>query len=160
MYHKPYEDILKYKELTVLGIYKNSNKLSYMDIYSITHELMYIYFLHKNNIITIQKYGLDLNKAKTYLMNILAFLYLEEHFDLLAEVILVLGLIDFQFDLQEKRMIKCALNKLAIQIRPDGSIIPHRVYKDKNKLSFADVYHTSSVTKGMVDIWKKKNSDF
>ncbi len=155
-YDYPLDEIFVFNKATVLGNKKNINLLSYMDFYSITHELMYIYFLIKYKKCTLDQYNLNLETTKKYLLDLLSFIILDGHIDIMAELILCLGLLDFKFEDKELIIIKEAILKINNNMRLDGGIIPHINYAKKQKLSFDDLYHTTSVVKGMIDIWIKR----
>lgn len=155
-YNYPIDEIFIFNKSTVLGNNKNINLLSYMDFYSITHELMYVYFLIKHKQCTLEKYNLNLENTKNYLLDSLSFIALDGHIDIMAELILCLGLFDFIFNEKELKMIEKALLKIQDNTLFDGGILPHIKYSKNQKLNFNDLYHTTSVVKGMIDIWKNR----
>ncbi|WP_409482508.1 hypothetical protein P5008_08650 [Helcococcus ovis] len=147
------EEILK---KTILGKKKNINLLNYMDIYSITHELFYIHLLIKNNNLISIYFDKEKKFIKSYLLGIITFINLEGHFDLLIELILCLALFDFKFSYDEIFVIEKSLENILQNTKKSGGIIPHKKYNKKIDIDFFDLYHTTSVAKGMVDAWKKK----
>lgn len=156
--HMQINKLLEIRRYTVLGIRQNINTLSYPDLYSVTHELMYIWMLLCKNIYTLEDFELDLTQVKNYLLELLAYITADGNLDLIAELVLCLGLLPFDFTIEDMELIEFALREMTLQVNKDGSLRAHTKYDKTTIGNFNDVYHTTSIVKGMSDIWQAKLS--
>lgn len=141
---------IHFNNLTILGKIKNVNEVSYMDIYSLTHEIFYIYFLDKFKKKEWFLYDLDYIYLKEYVFNLISYVIFDGHIDLLIELILCVKLLNFDLNNYDINLLVKSLDFIIENMNLEGGIIPHIEY-DSNE--FINLYHTTSIAKAMVDKW-------
>lgn len=141
-----------FEDKTVIGKRKNINKFTYDDIYSLTHEVFYLYFLIENNKKENFLEEVNFFEIKEYLFNFLVFTKIDGHIDLMIEIIICIFLLNFKLKSNEIYILENSLEFIMKYVLEDGSVIPHIIYLNKTDLKFIDVYHTTIIMKGLIDV--------
>lgn len=139
-----------FREKTVIGINKNINSLSYNDIYSITHQIFYEYFEEKYK--TAVRHSYNKKDMKEKLLSLAVYLSNDGNIDVMLEVLLCLKLKDFDFSEEDRHIIE-VLSDFILKLQNDGGYIAPHTKLGRKYIEFYDVYHTTTILKGLVDVW-------
>lgn len=157
-------DINNLRVQTIFSNRKPAFLYTYMDYYSITHELFYIYLLltypnTKNVDYNLDSFSINLEDLDVFLLKLMVVMIKDENIDILGELLICYKLFNINItNVHQESIIDEAWSLIDRFMRKDGSIYPHSKYKTgKTKYFFDFYYHTTCVIKGAADLWNQAN---